>query len=286
MASSISVLAGILLKMNRSQAVTEDELQQLAAFASQATAVEATAAGAATATATATAAAPKPAPKATKKIVKKIQEATAAERALLDPVEFEGSSSRQTDIEKSYKINTISPSLCQARKVNDKEFIPGTEPNKVYAEIQCTRKKATGSDFCKFCGATEEKWRTGGQKEKKWAGRVTEPVPDHIHVVGSAWYKQKYPQGLNVSRKVTMPIEPPVTDVVLDDSLPIQVIEWEAFTFQGTPMIRHMADGRVYKADMSKVGAERILFDHYQGRWEDDDLNIYALETDEEESDD
>lgn len=239
---------------------------------------------------------PPPAPDtkpAIKKVQKKIAAKIAANKAKEDvPPPIETATDTTTDtttistIEKAYRLQTINPSLCQARKVNDKDYIKGTDAHKVYAEIQCPRKKMVGSDFCKFCAANEEKWRTGGGKEKKWCHRVTEPIPDHLHIMGSAWFNQTYPDGLSgilaVSSTTSAPTPPP-TDSVFDDTAPIQDVAWEAFTYHGIPMIRHMTDGRVYKADMTKEGAERIVLSQFQGRWENGDLNIYAtLDEDEE----
>lgn len=269
MASSLSFLASMMLKLNQAQPLTEEESAQLLAIAAAAVSEPAKTANKTT---------EKTTEKTTTKIQKKIEKASTIERDLLEPVELETPAVKAPS--PPTKGATINPSLCQARKVNDKEFIPGTDANKVYLEIQCSRKKQPESDFCKFCAATEEKWRTGGGKEKKWAGRMTDPIPDHIHVVGSAWFKKAYPNGLDALQTV---VPPASTDVILDDSAPVQTVAWEAFTFQGTPMIRHMTDGRVYKADMSKDGLERIVFSQYQGRWEDGDLNIYAPEEDDAE---
>lgn len=281
MTSSVSSFAGTVLKMIHAWGqptlpVTDEEIQNIQQLAAIMTAQLPTPKPMATA-----AAAPGPAPRE-KKLLKKLQKATTVERALLEPVELETPSN--TAPSNTPHTLHINPSLCQARKVNDKEFIPGTEADKVYAEAQCMRKKQADSDFCKFCAATHEKWRSSGGKEKKWAGRVDEPIPDHLHILGSAWFKKTYPRGLETATTgghITSP--PPATDVVLDDSVPIQVLEWEAFSFQGSTLIRHMKDGRVYKADMSKEGMERIVFSQFQGRWKDGDLDIYGLEEEEEE---
>lgn len=286
MASSLSFLATILLKMNQSQSLTDEELQtlqqlqELNRIGSQPSPSSLT--GSSTQKISTTKASENKSDKkanSVKKIVFKKPQMNQTSQSVADSHEHCTTTNNVSSsiIEKPYRIQLVNPSLCQARKVNDKEFIPGTEANKVYAEIQCVRKKQTDSEFCKFCSAIFDKWKTSGGKEKKWAGCVNEPIPDNLHILESKWFKNTYPHGIP-----TVQLLPSSTDVVLNNSVPLQTVEWEVFNFEGVPMIRHIKDGRVYKADMAKEGLERIVFTQYQGRWKDKELegflDIYAPE--------
>lgn len=71
---------------------------------------------------------------------------------------------------------------CNARKLGDE--IMGTSPKR-YMEKRCTRKTYTDG-LCKICCNTRDlEMREGNYK--KWLGRITEPVPSHAHMPGTAW---------------------------------------------------------------------------------------------------
>jgi hypothetical protein len=186
----------------------------------------------------------------------------------------------------SYTVTKVDAKLCIARKVDDKDHIPGTDAAKVYPEKQCIRKRAKGELLCNICAKMEEKWQESKGRDKKWHGRLGDPVPEHLHIVGSKWYHEKYPHGITAtSAEAAAPAPPaPENETLLDEEAPVKEIVWKLQTIEGVPMIRHLKNGRVYKADMNQEGEDRILWDQYQGRWNDDEgeIDYYAPEEDDE----
>jgi hypothetical protein len=173
-----------------------------------------------------------------------------------------------------------------ARKT-DKTHIPGTDSAKTYAEKQCTKKPATGSDLCKICQGMEEKHKAGTDKSKSWLGKLNESVPDHAHIVGSSWYKSKYPNGLPSVIPSTIPTtsaNPAETETVAEDcGAEAFVAEWLVFTHKdGNSLVRNLQSGKVYKANLDKSGDEIVMVNDFMGRWENGSLNEYATEEDDE----
>ena len=170
-----------------------------------------------------------------------------------------------------------------ARKT-DKTHIPGTDSAKTYAEKQCPKKPVTGCDLCKICQGMEEKFKAGTDKSKSWLGKLNESVPDHAHIVGSVWYKSKYPNGLPSvipATIATTSANPAETETVAEDVAEAFVADWLVFAHKGSSLVRNLKNGKVYKANLDKSGNDIVMMDNFMGRWENGALNEYATEDDE-----
>ena len=221
--------------------------------------------------------------------VKKIQPKTASvteEPDILRPVDADDVVPAATANMDAFIVKVVDATKCVARKIDDENPIPGTDAAKIYPEKQCIRKRSKGELLCSVCARMEEKWRESKGKDKKWFGRIGDPVPEHLHIIGSKWFHDKYPHGIGNSAPTapaqTLVLSVPAT--VLDTTAPVQEVVWKLQTIDGVPMIRHLKDRRVYRADMNKEGEDCIMWDHYQGRWNEDEgeIDYYAPEEDEE----
>jgi hypothetical protein len=75
------------------------------------------------------------------------------------PIHADHSEFNEDELFKSspYRLQTINHDLCMARKVDDKNPIPGTRPTdpgsngRFYPEKQCSRKPIAGLKMCKIC---------------------------------------------------------------------------------------------------------------------------------------
>lgn len=171
----------------------------------------------------------------------------------------------------------VTTTTCVARKVDEKEWLPGTDANKVFLAKSCSRKPAADKDLCAVCAKMEEKAIASNGKDKKWLGRMSDAIPDHLHIEGSAWFHETYPQGLQAPCEDNESIE----ECVLAEEEPVKEVVWMAMTYEGRPMMRNIKNGLVYAADITKVGEDRIKWDEFEGRWIDGDLDVTATEDDE-----
>ncbi len=206
------------------------------------------------------------------KKVRKIK--SKVEHAMLKPVDM--------DMEEKVEKVEAGPTLeiveenCRARKEGD--VLPDTEGAKVYREKQCPKKAQKGESLCKVCARMEEAHKESKGKDKKWLGRVGEPLPAHAHMVGSAWFREKYPKGLAGSEEV---VEAPQESVMTSEA--VKEILWVPLMHDGMAMIRNVKNRNVYKADTEQEGEEMILWSEFVGKWRDGEIDYYAEENDDEE---
>lgn len=101
-----------------------------------------------------------------------------------------------------YRLQTLDTTLCVARRVDEKDPIPGTRPGdegangKYYPEKQCSRKPVAGSKLCRFCADREAELQAGKPAHRLWFGRLDEPLYARASVVGCTQFYEKYPNGL------------------------------------------------------------------------------------------
>lgn len=114
-----------------------------------------------------------------------------------------------------YRLQTLDTTLCVARRVDEKDPIPGTRPGddgangKYYPEKQCSRKPVAGSKLCRFCADREAELQAGKPAHRLWFGRLDEPLYARASVVGCAQFYEKYPNGLK-DDPTTAPVGGPV----------------------------------------------------------------------------
>jgi hypothetical protein len=303
---SVSFLAGILLKYIEGAKISSDDLDSLRNLCG----AEPSATATATSTTKPSATEPSVAEPAKKvrKIKAKLEE--KLEESLLAPVDLipEAVSAAVVVVpgavstanaddepkivqqsEQSFRVQTIDKKLCVARKI-DKTHIPGTENAKIYAERQCNKKPATGSKLCKTCQSMDEKAKASGKDKTSWLGRLSDPIPDHLHIIGSKWYKTKYPNGLPAvldmkntpADEESCSIEEPITESIIEKGPAIDM-EWLALQHDGIPMIRNIKNGKVYRADLNKEGDDMIIWSQFIGRWKDGEIDYYAEEDNDED---
>lgn len=83
----------------------------------------------------------------------------------------------------------IDPHRCQCRIGASK--IEGFTPA-VYAPGQCRNKPAAGSDICERHQRIQEGMADGNMKKAiHWFNRLSEPVPEWSHMIGTTWFNHK-----------------------------------------------------------------------------------------------
>jgi hypothetical protein len=88
----------------------------------------------------------------------------------------------------------IDPDRCMGRRHYDGDGDRRWAPM-ILREQQCIDKPLTGSDLCKTCTRRLEKYVVD-PKPGSWTGRIDEEPLDWIHMLGTAWAKQKPPRWL------------------------------------------------------------------------------------------
>jgi len=205
---------------------------------------------------------PQEEPETKAKKVRKIK--SKVEHAILRPVDM--------DAEPLIPQCEIQEGYCLARK--EGEVISGTEGAKVYREKQCPKKAQKGGTMCKVCEKMEENHKAN-PKDKKWLGRMGEALPEHAHMVGSVWFREKYPEGLPTEEHV----EPVEESVVSSEG--VKEILWIPLMHDGFAMMRNVKTRNVYKADTEKEGEDMILWSEYVGKWMDGEVDYHAEEDEE-----
>ena len=205
-----------------------------------------------------------------------------------------------------YRLQSINPGLCQARKRGD--VVPGTNPKeegyvkKFYIEAQCSKPPVTGQPMCKTCAKMES------EKSKYWQGRLDQPLVYNADVVGCGNFFEAYPAGLK-NDPTTAPPTPAVlvntksgakaktkavvatpkntiteTVAVTDSAVP--EAEWEKMFFKGKPYIRNIKTQKIYEVDPNtSVIAEMARKDRCVGKWvaESGTIDPYAVDDDDDE---
>jgi len=102
-----------------------------------------------------------------------------------------------------YRLQTINPTQCVARKIDETAPIEGTRPGdvgakgKVFPEAQCSKKPIAGGRLCATCAKKETEYLADAEKVPKgWYGRLDEPLFHKAFVVGCEWFLGKYPSGI------------------------------------------------------------------------------------------
>ena len=179
---------------------------------------------------------------------------------------------------KLYTPPEIDPNYCIARKVKD--VIPGTD---VHTVKQCNRRRAKGEVLCPICAKFLEDWKEN-PKKKKWEGVLTETPLDHLHVEGSKWFHEKYPNGLpmqtQTEAEVPVPADPQQECVLID--APAKEVKWASLKHDGINYIYNLRDRRVYKADITQEGEDQILWESYEGKWRNGEIDPHYEENEEE----
>jgi hypothetical protein len=147
------------------------------------------------------------------KKVKKAKKVSAAEAELLAPADAtdrgvaDGTTPTlgATDPFRSnkYRLATLDPSHCLARKIDEANPIAGTRPGddgangKVFPETQCSKKAVPGGLLCATCAKKEAEYYADTAKVPKgWYGRLDAPLFHKSFVVGCEWFLTKYPMGI------------------------------------------------------------------------------------------
>jgi hypothetical protein len=211
------------------------------------------------------------------KKVRKIK--TKVENALLKPVDADMEAPVEEVLSYRLRSSEIVEENCKARKEGD--VVPGTEGNKVYREKQCPKKAQKDGSLCKVCARMEEQFRESKGKDKKWLGRVGEKMPDHVHMNGSTWFHQKYPDGLIDSKEEPKEEFKEVEESMFSTEEPKEVL-WIPLMIDGIAAIRNVKNGNVYKANLELEGEDMIQWSDFMGKWRDGELDSTAEEDDEE----
>ena len=106
-----------------------------------------------------------------------------------------------------YRLQTLNPALCVARKIDEASPIEGTRPGdegaagKVFPEAQCSKKPIAGGHLCATCAKKETDYLGDTSKVPKgWYGRLDEELFHKSFVVGCEWFLGKYPTGIEGAR--------------------------------------------------------------------------------------
>lgn len=152
------------------------------------------------------------------KKVKKAKVVTATEAELLAPADGDGAAAAAvadaptlgaTDEFRGnkYRLQTLNPALCAARKIDEASPIEGTRPGdagaagKVFPEAQCSKKPIAGGQLCATCAKKETEYLADTTKVPKgWYGRLDEELFHKSFVVGCEWFLSKYPSGIEGAR--------------------------------------------------------------------------------------
>ena len=205
-----------------------------------------------------------------------------------------------------YRLQSINPSLCQARKRGD--VVPGTNPKedgyvkKFYIEAQCTKPPVASQSMCKTCAKMES------EKSKYWQGRLDQPLAYNADVVGCGNFFEAYPGGLK-NDPTTAPPTPAVlvntksgakaktkavvatpkntiTETVAVTNSAVPEAEWEKMFYKGKPYIRNLKTQKIYEVDPNtSVIAEMARKDRCVGKWiaESGTIDPYAVDDDDDD---
>jgi hypothetical protein len=177
----------------------------------------------------------------------------------------------------------ISSRHCLARMVQKKNVIPGTDANKVYETKQCIRVRAKGELLCSKCEEYYTAYKEKSKGKANWEGFINETPLDHLHVVGSKWFREHYPSGIVSETPDTIAAVPadPVQEVLLAETTPVKEVKWVNIKIGGIQYIYNSLDRRTYRADMTKTGEDQIQWDNYEGKYINGTLDPYAEETED-----
>ncbi len=176
----------------------------------------------------------------------------------------------------------ISARHCLARMVQKKNVLQGTDANKVYDVKQCSRVRAKGELLCSKCDEYYTAYKEKSKGKANWEGFINEIPLDHLHVVGSKWFKEQYPAGIPDATIIpTLPEVPDPTKETLLENTPVKEVKWVLIKINGIQHIYNSYDRRAYRADVTKTGEDQILWDQYEGKYIDGTLDSYAEETEE-----
>ena len=128
-------------------------------------------------------------------------------------------------------------------------------------------------------------WDTKNPKKKsKWEGALNETPLDALHVEGSKWFHEKYPNGIHREiSEAPMEVEPQQECVLV--SAPIKEVKWAALKIDGIHYMYNLRDRRVYRADITKEGEDQIMWESYEGKWRKGEIDPHCEENEEECSD-
>lgn len=102
------------------------------------------------------------------------------------------------------RLQSIDTNYCIARRITEKDHIPGTHPTdkdakgKFFIEKQCSKKAPSGSTLCEKCAGVEAAVKLDPKAGKgKWYGRLDEESMYPLSfVAGSSHFLLKYPNGI------------------------------------------------------------------------------------------
>lgn len=218
------------------------------------------------------------APKRVKK-VKKIEPTVSETPAEVVPVEVPiPISVPEIQVPIQTKIE-ISAKHCLARMVQKNKIVPGTEDNKLYETKQCIRLKAKGQLLCPKCEEYYTAYKEKAKGKANWEGFINEKPLDHLHIVGSKWFYEHYPGGLDPTAEVALPIpSDPTQETVLAENAPVVEVHWTNIKIGGVNYIYNTEDRRIYRADINKEGEDQILWDDYAGKYINGRIDSFAPE--------
>ena len=208
----------------------------------------------------------------------------------------------------SSRLATVDATLCQARKIDEKNPIVGTRKEDdgangmFYPEKQCGKKPVPGQKLCATCAKKEEAVKNTDKADKTWYGRLDEPLYWNAKVVGCKHFFDKYPEGIksDATTRVAAPVSVPaakpaakkVTAKKTETKEPIAVANTAVspkdavlitFLIEGKPHIRSTKNGNTYTCDLSKTTREEsVIADNFVGCWKDGALDKFAEEADNE----
>ena len=252
---------------------------------------------AAPALAAAPAPAPAPAPFSTGPAAEVIPAAAAtatAATAAAAPFSTGPAEAVTTAVPETTYISYIRPSVdlkhCVARKIDDKSLVldlPGTA--KVFHEKQCVRKPLKGEPLCAKCKEFQIRWSEGKDtKCKDWKGLLADTPLDCLQVVGSAWFQTTFPavRPAGALEAVGGLDQPKLAEAVLKDTQKVQEVRWATIKLDGVHYIYNLKDRRMYKADITQTGEDQIMWDHFEGKWRNGEIDYYAEENEDDCYDD
>ena len=171
---------------------------------------------------------------------------TVSDKSLLEPVDTKSTVTSSlvpiTDPYSGhkYRLAAYDPTVCTGRKVDEKVVVPGTDPKdtghngKIFAEKQCSKTPMPGQALCKTCCEKDDAIKKDPtKKDKRWNGRLDEPMFDQAYVIGSNYFFKKYPNGLlndpttapiNVTAVATAPKPAPVATAPAPTTAPVNTI--------------------------------------------------------------
>jgi hypothetical protein len=194
----------------------------------------------------------------------------------------------------SYIPPPVDPKRCAARKVDDKSLVvglPGTA--KVFNVKQCVRYPAKGESLCPKCKEFQTKWSEGkDSKCKDWKGLLADAPLDCLPVVGSKWFRTTYenvrvagaaaPEEAAVVEETGDAVSAPkLPETVLEDTHKVQEVKWGSLKLEGVNYIYNLKDRRIYRADITKSGEEQIMWEHFEGKWRNGEIDYYAEENED-----